>query len=291
MWSRMPRGRIVAIAVVATAVFTLGNASTARSTSSGSTKATMPVISVPLQGSGWIFFSLPAGVDPARTTQHLVQGAIDRTGACVFANSATANPGFGGHEDDEIAFNSTSCQAVVASGPIQATALPDDSPPIRAAPNSCIGSPLGLGPNCYGGPTKAAYLKTWWTDPPGYVVTSLRDDVEWGYNGSCDVAYTATHKETHLWETGWILDYQDNYTHLSCGAAISNSDAKEENGTFPLCSAVLDTAYTHYNYNHEAVGKPDGSAIWAWNDYADSTLGICYRYLNWHDEYNYEALF
>lgn len=129
-------------------------------------------------------------------------------------------------------------------------------------------------------------------DPAYIVVTSLRDDVQWEYANGCDQSYYPTHAQTLFYESGWISDYQDNYTHLACGAAISNSDALMEND--PFCFAAFgdpEVVYTHYNYNHEVVGKPDGSFVSAWNDWASSTLDICWRLLSWHHVTAYENLF
>lgn len=116
--------------------------------------------------------------------------------------------------------------------------------------------------------------------------------MEWTYSNGCDTAYLATHAQTYFYESGWISDYQNNYTHLACGAAISNSDALMEND--PFCWAAFgdpEFVYTHYDYNHEAVGKPTGAAVWAWNDYASSTLDVCWRLLSWHHVYGFEAPF
>lgn len=73
---------------------------------------------------------------------------------------------------------------------------------------------------------------------------------------------------------------------FSCGHAIIDSDALMENDTF---CANSESVYTHYNYDHEIDGRPNGSAVYSWNDYVDSTFGLCYRLLSHHDSEGFEA--
>lgn len=276
-----------ATAITAFALLALGNASPARSSVPESAASTAPPITVPMVGQGWVTFPLPAGVNPARTAQHLMQGQSNGT-ECVFSNTATTSPGFAGQEDDEIALNPNTCEAVVASGPIQAASVASDAPSAGLIPDVLCGEACGGGGG--GGTETAAFTKTWWEDPVGATVTSLRDDVDWVYAGGCDAAYDPKHAQTYLWETGWISDSQNNFTHLDCGAAISNSNAEMQND--PFCLAVFgdpEIVYTHYDYNHEVVGKANGSAVHAWSDYASSTLGGCYKLLSWHDAYGFET--
>lgn len=236
-----------------------------------------------MAGEGWVTFSLPIGVDVALTQQHLIQGH-PRGLDCVFSSDTIAPPGFAGEEEDEVAFNPNTCQAVVATGPIQATDVSTDAP----TPNSAqTAGPVPYSVcNCI---ESAGFVKTWWTDPVDITVTSLRDDVDWITYQGCNQYYDPVHKQTYFWESGWSSDYQDNYTHMSCGAAISNSDALMENGVFPACAADFETAYTHYNYNHEAVGKGNGSFEQATNDWASSSFDVCWRLLSWHKAYGNET--
>jgi hypothetical protein len=63
-----------------------------------------------------------------------------------------------------------------------------------------------------------------------------------------------------------------------------------ENDLFcPVALNDPESVYTHYNYNHEVIGKPNGTAVYAWNDYVDSTLGLCYRLLSHHNSQNFET--
>ena len=50
-----------------------------------------------------------------------------------------------------------------------------------------------------------------------------------------------------------------------------------------------ESVYTHYNWNHQVVGHSDGSYDWLYNDYVDSTLGLCYHLLSHHDAEAFET--
>lgn len=277
--SRKGAAAAAVTALTVAAFVALVGAGPASSSGAAPAHPTAPPITVPMAGPGWVTFPLPAGVNAAQTHQHLVQGHSDGF-TCSFASQVTVSPGFAGQEDDEVALNPNTCQAVVASGPIQASSVSSDapSPALAATPYSVC--------NCT---ESAGYIKTWWTDPISATVTSLRDDIDWITYQGCNDFYDPRHAQTYLWETGWISDYQNNYTHLSCGAAISNSDALMENGSFPACAVTFETAYTHYNYNHEAAGKANGDLVIAQNDYASSTFSICVNLLSWHEAYGFET--
>lgn len=239
----------------------------------------------PPLGPGWVTYPLPPGVNPALTTQQQIQGQPVGTG-CGFSFTGTATPGAPGREQDEVAFNPTSCQAVYAVGPIQHPG------PAEGADNS-RGSGAANGGTANAGrgdPTLAFYMKTFYEDPAFIDVTSLRNDVEWTYTtGGCNTSYKWKRNATWFTLSGWYLRYVHDSPSLGCNNAISNSDALMENDSFCPTFGDPESVYTHYNYNHEVDGKPNGSVVYSWNDYVDSTLGICYRLLSHHHTQNFET--
>jgi hypothetical protein len=265
------RRLLAAAAVAAVALFGTG-ASVAHSASSSA------------QGPSWVTYPLPAGVDASLTTQQQVQGQRVVNG-CMFSFTGTAATGSPELEWDEVAFDPATCAAVYAVGPVQdATAGPGDSSDAAGA-GDANGNAYGHDKHGGADPTSAFYLRTFYEDPVGIDVTSLRNDVEWTYNYTCNSSYKW--KRTARWYTlsGWYLRYVNDRPSLGCNNAISNSDALMENDFF--CSP--ESVYTHYNFNHEVDGKPNGSVVYSWNDYVDSTFGICYRLLSHHHSQGFET--
>jgi hypothetical protein len=219
-------------------------------------------------------------VNPALTTRQEVQGQAAGTG-CVFSFTGTITPNSPGREQDEVAFNPATCQAIYAVGPIQHPGQTD-----RGGGASNNG---GSGSAGRGDPTLAFYMKTFYEDPVGIDVTSLRNDVEWTYSGGCNTSYKTKRNATWFTPSGWYLRYVNDNNSFGCSNAIGNSDALMENDVFCPTFNDPESVYTHYNYNHEVDGKPNGTAVYSWNDYVDSTLGICYRLLSHHDTEGFES--
>jgi hypothetical protein len=168
-----------------------------------------------------------------------------------------------------------------AVGPIQ-----HPGPSDQAASSATSSGPSGANAAVSGGdPTLAFFMKTFYEDPARIDVTSLRNDVEWTYSGGCDTSYKWKRNATWFTPSGWYLRYANDRPSLSCGNAVSNSDALMENDFF--CSP--ESVYTHYNYNHEVEGRPNGSAVYSWNDYVDSTFGVCCGLLSHHNTQGFET--
>ena len=225
---------------------------------------------------GWVTYRLPADVNASLTTQELVQGQATPTG-CVFSFTETLTPGSPGREQDEVAFDPATCQAIYAVGPIQHRGAED-----RGGGAAGNGSAAAAG---RGDPTLAFYMKTFYEDPVGIDVTSLREDLEWSYSGGCNTSDKWKRNAHWFTVSGWYLRYVNDKPSFGCSNAIINSDALMENDAF--CSP--ESVYTHYNYNHEVDGKPNGSVVYSWNDYVDSTFGVCYRLLSHHRSEGFET--
>jgi hypothetical protein len=210
----------------------------------------------------------------------LIQGQTVATG-CLFSFTGTVRPGSPGREQDEVAFNPKTCQAIYAVGPLQHTGSTS-----RGSGAAGNGSSASGG---RGDPTLAFYMKTFYEDPAGIDVSSLRDDLEWTYSGGCNTSYKWKRDDHWFTPSGWYLRYDNDNPSFGCSNAIANSDALMENDSFCPTFGDPESVYTHYNYNHEVDGKPNGSAVYSWNDYVDSTLGVCYRLLSHHDSEAFET--
>jgi hypothetical protein len=131
--------------------------------------------------------------------------------------------------------------------------------------------------------TEAAYIKTFYEDPVGIDVTSLRNDVEWGFNGSEDTFYKWKERSTWYIPSGWGLNSWGDRPYLEKFAAVSNSHADMENNVF--CAGFH--VWTHYNYKHEVWGGISGVAQWEWHD-ADAGAP-CVELLSHHVQYGFET--
>jgi hypothetical protein len=234
--------------------------------------------------AGWITFPLPAGVNPQLTTRHQIQGTRTAHG-CRFSDSGTMSPGSSGREQNEIARNPTTCQAIYAEGPIQRStdsALSDAYGSAAAEGAESAAEGAGIESKEH---TEVFFMKTYYEDPIGIDVTSLREDLEWSYFKKGCITEDRL-KRTSTWYTtsGWGLDYMKGNPQIACEYAITNSTAKMTNE--PFC--FPETVWTTYEYNHEIEGKPDGSVRWEWNDEVDSDLGICSNLLSHSHEEDYE---
>lgn len=229
----------------------------------------------------WITYPLPPGVNPALTTQQTVQG--DRLGsACEFTFSGTLAPGSAGVEGDEVAFNPTTCQALYDVGPIQDSNATTDA--TNSSTDESSGS-LGGGTSCCA--TTAAYLKTYWEDPVGIDVTSLRNDVEWNWHyGVCDNWMKWKRRATWYSPSGWVLNWVGDNPSIVCDQARSISHAQMENAPFCFTISGGPPTYTTYYYNHEIWGDPYGIAHYT---YHDVVSGGCTSLLSHHYSAAYET--
>jgi hypothetical protein len=235
----------------------------------------------------WVHYELPPGVSRALT--HDVHFVGRRVGSgCITSVSGALALNAPGQRMDEIAFDSNTCESIYAVGPVQGFDASRDSLSQKAGtstqPTACTRVRCGL-PGDF---TLAFFLKTWYTDPAGWVVSSVRNDVKWTVHNACNVSYDPTAEHSYLWQSGWELRYFEKTSSFSCSYAVSDAKALMQNAIFPTCLAILDVAYTHFPYEHKAVGQP-GGATYEFNDYKDSRLGVCDGSLSHHAVWDYET--
>lgn len=227
----------------------------------------------PASTQGWLTYNLPSGVNSSLTTKHTVQGRASG-GVCQFTFTGSLAPGAAGFEEDEVAFDPSTCQAVYAVGPIQH--------PAAAAGELSTSASGATGDAAASGGDPAFYMKTFYEDPVGIDVTSLRNDLEWSYSGGCVRSYKWKRHATWYSPSGWGLNSVGDSPWLNCGSAGSNSHADMENNIF----CAFTNTWTHYYYNHYVKGTPDGVAHYGWND-ADS--GACSGLLSHHYSVGWET--
>lgn len=234
--------------------------------------------------AGWVTYGLPSGVKSSLTTQHMIQGEPNSDG-CSFSFAGSFTAGSPGIEEDEVAFNPSTCQAVYATGPVQhvasdvneGTSSSSGSGPSRGTVTSATTSLAA-------DPTKAYFLRTWYEDPLGIDVTSLRNDVEWSYvPGVCNTSYKWKRHATWYTTTDWYLQAAGDQPSFTCGNAQSNSHADMANGSF---CAPLNTTYTHYYYTHYVWGGYNGNAHYGWHD---EKVGPCSTLLSHHYSVGWET--
>lgn len=228
----------------------------------------------PRAAQGWLTYKLPTGVNSALTNNRTVQGQ-PAGGVCNFTFTGSLGRGARGFEEDEVAFNPSTCQAVYAVGPIQHP---------QAAAGEVSRSASGASPAnaASSGGDPAFYMKTFYEDPVGIDVTSLRNDLEWSYSGGCVRSYKWKRNATWYSPSGWGLNSIGDSPWINCGSAGSNSHADMENNIF----CAFTNTWTHYYYNHYVKGTPDGVAHYGWND-ADS--GACSGLLSHHYSVGWET--
>jgi hypothetical protein len=242
-------------------------------------------------GAGWVTYPVPAGVDQSLTVTRTVQGTLTLSPlGCSFALGGDVAAGAEGAQWDQVAFNAASCQAIYLVGPVQPVG--DEQQATIAGGGAATVAVSAAKRHLARATsfTRAAYIKTWYEDPATIDVSSLRNDVEWTSNGSCNTYYKWKRHAGWLAASGWYLKWVGDSPYIGCNNAISNSHAKMENDIF--CWAVFndpENVWTTYNYDHKVSGHPGGGYSWAYNDYVNSTLSICYRLLSHHASTNFET--
>jgi hypothetical protein len=226
-------------------------------------------------GPGWITYEVPPGVNPALTTQHAIQGTHNGEG-CDFSFTGSLAPGSPPVEENQVALNPSTCQTIYARGPVQQHGGGGQSA-------SQAGEGATTSASGKNDPTAAAYVKTFYEDPVGIDVTSLRNDVEWGYNGSEDTFYKWKRLATWYEPSGWGLNGVGDSPYLERYAAVSDSHADMENNIF--CAGFH--VWTHYYYKHEVWGGIHGVAHYEWND--EDAGALCVELLSHHVQYGFET--
>lgn len=168
----------------------------------------------PPAGPGWNVYTDSV---PLSATVSIVEGKKNADGSCTFSASGSVPPGGLAVHSDEIAFNATTCESQVSEyqlsndeavaadaagesegGKATGLTVTESTPSASGAAKGSGVSPLAIG-------SDGAYSRTWYEDPPGFDVTSVRNSTNWSYNGTCVLSNTARAQYSWIDATGWDL--------------------------------------------------------------------------------------
>lgn len=267
------------IGIVASLV--LSTAAATQATAADAPNGPMMAVERPT-GTGWRVYasSVPAG---ARVS--IIKGKKNANGSCTLSQSGSVEPGGLAVHSDEIAFNLTTCESQLADYELSnAEAVTADASGERGAAASHAASEAPTTPSSEGGsppgPTalatfsEGAYSRTWYEDPPGLDVTSVRNSTNWSYNGSCVLSNTARANYSWLSGSGWSKQASNLAGGYTCARSKSSSYAKYRNGIFCL---TIDT-YNVYDRNN-IYGQENGGYTWS---YDATKSGGCTALLSIH---------
>jgi hypothetical protein len=227
----------------------------------GLTAAATALVAVPLTASAeapasdWV----ATGTAPAGATIQTVAGTADSAGGCDFDLSGSLATSETILRMDEIAYSASTCQERVAltSGASAAPEAPDNSQAAVAASGSVTSALAGSTPppGVAGVRHSAGYLRSWYTDPAGITVNSVRDDTNWHWNGRCVVAPVfGSFLYTWYNASGWSLHENNWQNTYSCSQSVSASYAHFYNGVFCIFDHT-DVWYNRNTVNGESNGR------------------------------------
>jgi hypothetical protein len=248
--------------------------------------ALMPLFGASPSGSATSWpetYALPSDVNPALTSQVLLQGTAVTTSTgsgCDFTYSGVASSSFQGQEQDEVAFDPSTCQALYDVGPVQHSLS-------ELGGVSALTS--GQTTQLTTGTRVAFFLKTFYEDPARIDVSSLRDDLEWRWSGKMNLSDKWKRDAHWFTPSGWVSDGGSDSPSFGAGNAVISSTWKMENDVF--CPEVFkDPEFVHTDYNGTKLdGQPTGVMRYSWHDYVSSTLGLCYHLLSHHHVEKFET--
>ena len=187
-------------------------------------------------------------------------GKQTASGDCTFTSTLELAPDEDVIQEDTIAVDDVGCTALVVRG------KPKEDKPEKADRHKSgsakpdketeAAGPGGARALARSAATHSAgYYKSWFEDPPGIDVNSVRNNVNWYWNGSYVYSGTCSYNYGWFSASGWglkendfLCQYQNSQTQLR-----SSSYAHFKNGIF---CAFIDT-HTYYERNN-AYGKYNG---------------------------------
>lgn len=219
----------------------------------------------PPAGPGWKTY---ADSVPTSATVSVVKGRKNRDGSCTLSASGTVPPGGLAVHSDEIAFNASTCESQISEyrlsneEAVAADAAGEseagESSSLSATGESITANSTDL--SALATYSEGAYSRTWYEDPPGLDVTSVRNSTNWSYNGNCVLSNTARANYSWLSGSGWSKLSDDLNGGYTCAHSISTSYAKFKNGIFCL---TIDT-YNTYDRNR-IYGQENGGYTWSYD--------------------------
>jgi hypothetical protein len=221
-----------------------------------------------------------------------IKGERVAPGVCKYTSTLQLAPGEQAVQEDSIAIDDASCTMTVLRG------TPADAKQVDGT-TQAEGAPAGWSEKEGGAAAKTAstaqgsdsvtanaaaavhsagYYKSYYEDPVGIDVNSVRNNVDWYWNGSYVYnGYCSYHYgwySTSGWglkENNFFCRYEDSQARVR-----SSSYAHFKNGIF---CAFIDT-HTYYDRNN-AIGRRDGYLIGRVNAYKS---GGCTGLLSFHTQ-------
>lgn len=142
--------------------------------------------------------------------------------------------------------------------------------------------------------TRRAYHKTFYEDPPGIDVNSVRAEVEWTSDGVCVDSLISNHRGEWGWFTpsGWYRTRDAFNTYKDCAGASTSVEGRFQNDVFcralvgPVWSLIWGSdASTWTEYDPTFIkGQLDGTYFMQWNAYKG---GGCSNLLSFQREHGY----
>lgn len=207
-----------------------------------------------------------AAPPPLRNATTIVIRGQHVPGGCRFAGTNVVQPGQMAVEQDEISEDPSSCTMTMLQGtPVSISGAPPQGSSTLAQTATATASPP-QGVTAAATVHSAGYSHTYTEDPARIDVTSVRNDIDWYWDGTALVG-TETCNATYNWFTasGWGL-HENN---LQCNfdtstypqhSIDSTSYVHFQNGVF--CAGTDTDVY--YNRNH-AIGYYNGALVGRWN--------------------------
>lgn len=181
-----------------------------------------------------------------------IQGTRVAPGACKYTSSLRLAPDQTAVREDTLRMDPATCRMTVRRG------TPADAPEAKRS-TSEAGTAAIVGHS-------AGYFMTWLTDPPGWTVNSVRNDVDWRWDGTHVAQGTCGARYTWLGSSGWqkIADSHSCLYEAGQSQLHGSSFAHYLNRVF---CAGIDTR-AEYNRNN-VYGMANGwlrgdSSVVAW---------------------------
>jgi len=230
-------------------------------------------------GSEKVTFRNTAQLLNARTV--MVRGTHLAAGGCEYSGSASVAPGEAAVQQDEIAEDPATCTMTLVQGTPTSILSPADPKGTSTKSGHAVADPVASGTRSFARVTathSAGYSKTRFEDPVGIDVNSVKNSVDWVWNGSSVSNGSCSYNYGWLSGDGWGL-HENNFFCRYDGSPLqlhSSSYAHFKNGIFCI---GFDTN-TYYNRNN-AYGKRNGTLVGTWNT---SKSGPCSGLLSVHNQ-------
>jgi hypothetical protein len=238
---------------------------------------------------------LSADIRLEEATRRTVRG-VPIDGGCQFSGQETAGNDPRPVLERSVALDTTTCAMVVERGYVPAEhveKVSDGAHEAGAAPGVSSSTEYGTPASEQDAGTdeagimltrrREAWHRTWWRDPPGIVVNSVKTNVRWTYDWSCTSNGNYWTDYTWFSGSGWSKQASNTQIFNGCIAQTTSSYAHFRNGIFCF------TIDTHAYYDRTVIsGRIDGSYLMSWNTWVS---GGCTSLLSFQRSHGFTQIF